>query len=70
MDTLFLIARLSREWHKWIVTKIKNEPETFDKSEMRDSNVDIEIQFPESEGHIWSCLDVSTGHALKAKALV
>lgn len=52
------------------MTKIKNEPETFDKSEMRDSNVDIEIQFPESEGHIWSCLDVSTGHALKAKALV
>lgn len=27
------------------------------------------IQFPESEGHIWSCLDVSMGQALKGRAL-
>ncbi len=48
----------------------KNNKKKSAKSEIRDSHVDIEIQFPESEGHIWSCLDVSTGHALKANALV
>lgn len=62
MSALFLLSNLCRK-----VAQIESKNKNKRLKTVRDSHVDTEIQFPESEGHIGSRLDVTTGHALKAR---